>query len=67
MSIKPNGKAISMIMSMIDKIEDKILDPELNYIEYKLMHDAVNKGKKVRIRARSTNFWQLKWDTNINL
>ena len=67
MSIKPNGKAKSMIISIIDKIEDTILDPDLNDIEYKLMHDAVNKGKKVRIRARSTNFWQLKRDTNVNL
>ena len=67
MSIKPNGKAIRMTMSIIDKIDDTILDPELNDIEYKLMHDAVNKGKKVKIRVRSTNFWQLKRDTNVNL
>ena len=54
-------------MIIIDKIEEAILDPELNDIEYKLMHEAVNKGKNVRIRVLTTNFWQLKRETNVNL
>lgn len=58
MSIKQNGKAKSMTMRMIDTIELTILDPELNDIEYILMHEAVSKGKKVRIRVRRINFWQ---------
>ena len=67
MSIKPNGKAKSMTMSTIDKIEEAILDPELNDIEYKLMHEAVNKGKNVRIRVLTKNFWQLKREANVTL
>ena len=67
MSIKPNGKAISMTMSTIDKTEEAMLDPELNDIVYKLMHEAVNKGKNVRTRVLTKNFWQLKRDTNVNL
>ena len=67
MSIKANGKARSKTMSIIDKIEETILDPESNDIEYMLMHEAVNKGKKVRIRVRSKNFWQLNHHANVNL
>ena len=67
MSINPNGKAKSMSMIIIDKIEDTILDTDLSDIEYKLMHDAVNKGKNARISVCSTNFLQLKWDYSVNL
>ena len=55
-SINPNGRVINMAISIIDNIKDTISDTESNDIEYILMHEAVNKGKNVKIRLRRIKF-----------
>lgn len=50
-SIKPNGRATRVTMIITDKINETISDPELNDIEYMLMHEAVSNGKNVIIRV----------------
>lgn len=44
-------------MIVADNINEAtcISDPELNVIEYTLMHEAANKCKNVRRRVRSKN------------
>ena len=41
------------MMIKIDNNDETISDPELSDIEYKLMQEAVIKGKNVKIRVRS--------------
>ena len=56
-SIKLNGRATNMTLNITDNIAEGtcISDTELNVIEYTLMHEAISKGKNVRIRVCSKN------------
>ena len=51
-SIKPKVRTAITTISIIDNIEETISDKELYESEYMLIHEANNKGKNVRIRAR---------------
>ena len=42
-----------MTISIIDNADEIISDPELYENKYMLMHEAISKGKNVKIRARS--------------
>ena len=50
-SIKPNGRAKRIVTIITENINETISDPELNDIEYMLMHEAVSSGKNVIIRV----------------
>ena len=66
-SIKPNGRAKRMTIITNDKIDEIILDPELNDSEYMSMQEAVNKGKNVKISIRCKNLQQQKREAKVNL
>lgn len=42
-----------MTISITDNTAENISDPELYESKYMLMHEAISKGKNVKIRARS--------------
>ena len=50
-SIKPNGRAKRIVIIITENINETISDPELNDIEYMLMHEAVSSGKNVITRV----------------
>lgn len=52
-SIKQKVRTTRTTISIIDNINEIISDTELNESEYMFIHEANNKGKNVKIRARS--------------